>query len=334
MTTRRAPGFRKWVAPRPGFTFLELLIVAAAIGILIAFLLPAVGACREAARRAACLRNLGQIMVAIQNYEFLQARFPSGTVHSQGPIAQLPVGYHHNWLSAILPYYDRQELQLDIDYSQGVYQPANDLARGVDLRSLICPSSGVPQMTIAAGVRVGVSTYAACHNDAEAPIDVDNNGVFFLNSQIRTADITDGLSNTIFIGERLEDALELGWMSGTRSTLRNVGTFLSGASAGARRSGPRLLWVIAADDDPFAALKEHELNEQDLAAQLQRLQPRGLLRQTGVDLHEVGQFAANHPGGSMFGFGDGSVRFARGSGNSEAMARLANRADGGMLHDE
>jgi len=252
-------------------------------------------------------------------------------------------------LSAILPYYDRQELQLDIDYSVGVYQPQNDMARGVDLRSLICPSSGAATTAIAAGVRVGVSTYAACHNDAEAPIDVDNNGVFFLNSQIRTADISDGLSNTIFIGERLEDARELGWMSGTRSTLRNVGAAIgagrrgggggqsqvdSGSGSGPRRRGPRLLWVISVGEDPFATFKGVELDEGDIAAELQRLQPRGLVQSTSVDLHEVGQFAANHPGGAMFGFGDGSVRFGNRTGSSDTMARLAHRADGGMLHDE
>ena len=63
---------------------------------------------------------------------------------------------------------------------------------------------------------MGWSNYAGCHNDVETPIDVDNNGVLFLNSHISAHDVTDGTSNTIYVGEKLSDQSDLGWMSGTR----------------------------------------------------------------------------------------------------------------------
>jgi hypothetical protein len=66
------------------------------------------------------------------------------------------------------------------------------------------------------------SNYAGCHHDAEAPIDKDNHGLLFLNSRIRYADIFDGSSQTILLGEALNRSDELGWVSGTRATLRNT----------------------------------------------------------------------------------------------------------------
>ena len=77
---------------------------------------------------------------------------------------------------------------------------------------------------------VGVSSYAACHHDVEAPIDVENHGVFYLNSSIRHEDIPDGSSYTIFVGEKRIASQDLGWLSGTRATLRNTGTPLNAGS--------------------------------------------------------------------------------------------------------
>ena len=67
------------------------------------------------------------------------------------------------------------------------------------------------------------SNYAGCHHDVEAPIDADNHGVLFLNSHISGDDIPDGAAHTIFIGEKIVADDDLGWMSGTRATLRNTG---------------------------------------------------------------------------------------------------------------
>ena len=82
-----------------------------------------------------------------------------------------------------------------------------------------------------------VSNYAGCHNDVETPIDVGNHGVLFLNSHISEKDVTDGLSHTIYVGEKLGDEQDLGWMSGTRATLRNAGTPLGWGAEAANAAG-------------------------------------------------------------------------------------------------
>ena len=73
-----------------------------------------------------------------------------------------------------------------------------------------------------------ISCYAGVHHDKEAPIDVDNNGVLFLNSKITFDDLRDGSAYTLFVGEKNTDEVtDLGWMSGTPGTLRNTGTLIN-----------------------------------------------------------------------------------------------------------
>ena len=71
------------------------------------------------------------------------------------------------------------------------------------------------------------SSYAACHNGTETPIDTDNSGVMYLNSSVHNSMIPDGLANTIVFGEKITSKRELGWGSGTRATIRNTGAPLN-----------------------------------------------------------------------------------------------------------
>src|SRR5204862_834252 len=73
----------------------------------------------------------------------------------------------------------------------------------------------------------GRTNCAACQHDVEAPIDVDNHGAFYLNSRVRVVDVSDGLSQTIFVGE-VAVSSPLGWLSGSRATLRNTGHPING----------------------------------------------------------------------------------------------------------
>lgn len=205
---------------RGAFTLIELLVVMAIIGVLVALLLPAVQATREAARRTMCVSRLGQVMAAVHNYEMAHLVYPAGTVEPTGPILSQPPGYHHSWIVRILPYLEERPAANSIDYSVGVYHANNaDVAKHV-IPILLCPSDSA---------RGPTSSYAGCHHDTEAPIDEDNHGVFLLNRFLRVEDISDGLSHTMFIGERVADVNDLGWMSGTKATLRNTGAL--GAAA-------------------------------------------------------------------------------------------------------
>ncbi len=210
---------------RLGFTLVELLVVIAIIGILIGLLLPAVQAAREAARRMQCSQNLVQLGVALHNYEMAHQTLPPGTVDAKGPIVHLPVGFHHSWIVQILPMLDERVAYEKLDHSQSVYSRANFPVRAYYLPVLRCPSSPVS----GGGP---YSNYAGVHDSREVPIDVDNNGVFFLNSHVRFDDVIDGVSHTAFVSEKRIDATDLGWTSGTRATLRNMGSAINFARLG------------------------------------------------------------------------------------------------------
>jgi hypothetical protein len=140
-----------------------------------------------------------------------------------------------------------------------------------------------------------VGNYAACHHDVEAPIDQDNNGVMFLNSAVPIRDISDGTTHTIFVGEKAIEEDDLGWMSGTRATLRNTG------------GNPNLNMPVrgAIDGGPAQA--------------------------AGDPLLYVGGFSSYHPGGAQFMIGDGSVRFISETIDQLVYQQLGNRADGKLM---
>jgi hypothetical protein len=119
----------------------------------------------------------------------------------------------------LLPYLDERGTFQQVDLAAGAYAEKNAPVRGLRIAAFVCPSqrSGLPTVTPA-------SNYAGCHHDVEAPIAEDNRGVLFLNSRIAERDVTKGLQHTIYLGEKRTDADDLGWMSGTRATLRNTGT--------------------------------------------------------------------------------------------------------------
>jgi prepilin-type N-terminal cleavage/methylation domain-containing protein/prepilin-type processing-associated H-X9-DG protein len=283
-----------------GFTLVELLVVIAIIGILVATLLPAVQSARETARRAHCSNNLTQLILAVRQYESAHQVLPPGVLDPAGPVQSVPQGYHFNWLVQLLPYLEKENAYNQIDFSVGVYAPANKPVRDWGSAAFLCPSD-------VGAAPVGVSNYAGCHHDVEAPIDANNNGVFFLNSGVRLEDISDGSAHTIFLGEKRIGQADLGWMSGTRATLRNTGTPINASSAGLLASIDSWEMTLPAGGPPVPATPQ-----------------AGLV---------VGGFESNHSFGAQFAFGDGSVRLLTDSINSAIYAQLGHRADGQMLDD-
>ncbi len=280
---------------RSGFSFMEILLVMSIITVLVALLLPAVQAAREAVRRTACSRHLTQMMLGVQQYEMSHECYPAGVTHNKRPIIEAPVGYHHSWVVRTLPHIQQRNTFNHVDFQQSVYHPANSPVRQLGFEVMHCPSDGAPFG--------GRSNYAGIHHDREAPIDISNNGVFILNHPIKARDVSDGLSYTMFIGEKIIDRRDLGWMSGTRSTLRNAGS-INGFTA--RLGAPT--W------------------EDEIQNQIYSLADADKLKKSQRS-KTVGGISSRHPGGAMVVHGDGSCRFVAETVDIRAFRMRACRHD-------
>jgi prepilin-type N-terminal cleavage/methylation domain-containing protein len=320
---------------RRAFTLVELLVVIAIIGILIMMLLPAINAAREAARKMSCMNNLNQLGIALQNYEAAHEALPAGVTNPDGPIHNVAQGNHMSWLVQLLPYIDERVTYEHVDFAAGAYAKQNEKVRAINISLLRCPSS-------ASAARC-LSDYAGCHHDVEAPIAADNHGVLFLNSHITAKDVTDGPTHTIYVGEKLQGAHDLGWMSGTRATLRNTGTPLN-MTAGDLNVMPLDLsqWTepaskqedLSAAEEPAEGEKPAEPQDPGEAAKpAPPSKPAGAPSWPAAvpsDLY-VGGFGSDHPAVVNFLFGDGAVHSVQKNINPRVLRQLGHRADGQLL---
>lgn len=279
---------------RAAFTLVELLVVITIIGILTALLFPAVQFAREAARRAECANHLKQLGLAMHQYHHNVGAFPFGFSTLE-----------QSWHAMLLPFIEQQALYNTLIFQEsgpGNWDSgsANTKACQTVIPVFRCPSMAVPlhvdhdiPYRVPSSYNGIASSLAASDDLSTVPAgyprvaleQIDLDGTFFGNSSIRFADITDGTSNTVFLGEMHTDpnfrkdgqSMDY-WHIG----LPHTANWVPGGIGGTEYSEG-----IASTLGPLNAWKDQTV--------------------PGV-LMEI-SFGSYHPGGAMFGFIDGSVRF-------------------------
>jgi prepilin-type N-terminal cleavage/methylation domain-containing protein len=206
--------------PCAAFTLIELMVVIAIIAILISLLLPAVQSAREAARRTVCRNNLKQLGIALHNYHDAFSMLPPlissfGSTESYDP----EFGTNSDGFSVqarLLPFIEQQNLQKLLDFTQpgffGAYnnETPNPLfvsAFSLPLEVMLCPSDPTPtQINGYEGYVYGCNSYMISTGSGTG-VNYDDrlatDGVFYGNSSVRFRDVTDGLTNTIFMSESI-----------------------------------------------------------------------------------------------------------------------------------
>ena len=303
--------------PKSAFTLVELLVVITIIGILIALLLPAVQAAREAARRMQCTNNLKQIGLGVLNYENTHRSFPAGLMVN---IPGNCVGEDCRgacFLTIILPFVEQKQVH-------ELYEPCYTHERGwihwdsdPDLRKIPvplyhCPSSGRFASSPFAEVRkeyfgvAGGKTLIARNSRG----DVYRDGVLYSNGFIRIRDITDGTASTMMVGECTHERTM--WVDGDPDVRGCYAWYFGGDTAA---SDP----INGPSTGHVACHTKYPLGSQIAAT---------------FDDHNDVPFTSDHPGGVSFLFCDGHVQFLQITIDHGLYQALSTRADGEVVGGE
>jgi len=289
-----------------GFTLIELLVVLAILGVLSALVLASVQRVRLAAAKADCQNRLRQIALASHQYHDTHRQLPPGSTSFGGEFPYL------SWLSRLLPYLEQQSLldQARLDYVRqpDVWHPPTghaNLAR--PLTAFVCPSGDratgralyltiqPDPFPVAFTWYVGVSG-----RDSRAP-----DGLLFRDSAIRFGQVTDGLSNTLLVGERPPSSDDrLGWWY-AGAGMPNVGG-----------AGDFFLGVSESRDPVLFPMCDSS--------------PQRFRSGSFTDLCDTLHFWSPHPGGANFALADCGVRYHRYSA-ADLIPTLATRASGEVV---
>jgi prepilin-type N-terminal cleavage/methylation domain-containing protein/prepilin-type processing-associated H-X9-DG protein len=311
-----------------GFTLVELLVVIAIIAVLMGMVLPAVHYAREAARRASCVNNLKQLGLAAHNYDNAYDQFPTGG-RLPVMVGDRPTGGTNLWI-ALLPYFEQQNLYNNWNYNDNRANVAGgrDALQAQVIGILLCPSDPVETVVElpAEAYRApawcrgfyGMTSYGG--NAGTRSLDtgpppafpgISRDGIFFLESCVRLADITDGTSNTLLFGERFHRDPE--WDSRQRVVQPGIDSLEHAGKWG----------MVAAPGGIMGNLTLHT------AAPINYLVPPG--GDFSAVANRLCAFGSGHPGGANFAFADGHVQFLKDSTDLLILKKLSTRRGGEVV---
>lgn len=308
-------------ATRQGFTLIELLVVIAIIAVLVALLLPAVQQAREAARRTQCKNNLKQIGLALHNYHDQFNVFPPSSTSGlargvwfyPGTAPNDPNIHLHSWASLILPNMDRANEYNRINYNVSALDPVNRPVATQKMPFYFCPSfSGrdvtletkytaapvnCPDCVIRNYVAMGATSILRLSGNPGVPLP---DGSMYPGSKTRFADLSDGSSNTLMIGETREQNASV-WIDGTSAAVSaRWFDFTNFADEFAGRS-------VAINYKPYFVFP------------------------SPFSIDQIYGPSSQHTGGAHHLLGDGSVRFLSDSMNVTIYTGLVSRGGGEVI---
>ncbi|MCH2113397.1 MAG: DUF1559 domain-containing protein [Pirellulales bacterium] len=293
--------------PPRAFTLVELLVVIAIIGILVALLLPAVQAAREAARRSQCSNNLKQIGIGVLNYYANHQRFPAAGKDYPRGCCNSTITAHYSWLHKLLPYIEQQNVFDIVSGLEGSeLDNANAELYATPISTYACPTRFGYRTENRLFVPIQRTDYAACNgmarcqdkegNDRTINTMLDMSAIFMHPNLgvVRAAHVTDGLSNTLMISEKQIDPDGKSGL-GDNEPYSNAG------------------W------DPDILRSAHKLPQQDNE---HTLNPNSSYR-----------FGSSHDSGIIAVLADGSVHLISYDINLHVFQNLCRRDDGNPLEN-